>query len=52
MNKKVSKAYESLGVQIVFFDEDDIVRTSGGGKLDWGNWGDYEEERDDTYFGG
>ena len=36
-----------------FSDDREIVRTSGGNaKLTWGEWGNWDENRDNTYIQG
>ena len=48
------KRYESPWLTFRKFSDDrEIVRTSGGNaKLTWGEWGNWEENRDNTYIQG
>ena len=46
--------YTSPSFERLFFDEEDVVRTSGSSnQLGWGNWGDgFAEDRSNTFIGG
>lgn len=49
-----SRQYESPSLKLLFFDGEDVVRTSGtSNQLGWGNWGDgFAEDRSNTFIGG
>lgn len=45
--------YAPPSLKLLFFNEEDVVRTSGfSNELNWGNWGDFSEDRSNTFIGG
>lgn len=44
--------YAPPSLKLLFFNEEDVVRTSGPA-LAWSkNWGDFSEDRSNTFIGG
>ena len=45
--------YASPSLKLLFFNEEDAVRTSGPlNALGWGDWGGFSEDRSNTFIGG
>lgn len=45
--------YAPPSLKLLFFNEEDVVRTSGfSNALTWGHWGDFSEDRSNTFIGG
>ena len=43
--------YETPNVEMHCFEENDVVRTSGNGTMDWDWTGDWTPNREDTFLG-
>ena len=43
--------YETPNVETHCFEENDVVRTSGNGTMDWDWTGDWTPNREDTFLG-
>lgn len=48
-----NRQYASPSLKLLFFNEADAVRMSGpSSALSWGEWGDFSQDRSNTFIGG